>query len=119
MDERFRVVVRWAALILLGLGAGGLAWWVGVGSFAVLGGAVIALVCCVFVGASIWATYLRTDRQGDLAGPGLFRAVSLGFFGAGVIVGALTVGAIAAIAIAAAAGLIVLLLTREADRSAS
>ena len=110
MDERFRVVARWAALILLGVGAGGLASWVGVASFAVPIGAVVAFVCCVFVGATIWATYLRSDRQDDLLGPGVFRAVSLAFFGAGVVVGALT-GVSVAIVIAATTGLIVVVLT--------
>jgi hypothetical protein len=81
VDERFRVVVRWAALILLGVGAGGLASWVGVGPFAVLAGVVVAFVGGVFVGATIWATYLRSGRQDDLLGPSLFRAVSVGFLG--------------------------------------
>jgi hypothetical protein len=112
VDERFRVVVRWAALILLGVGAGGLASWVGVGPVAVLAGAVVTFACCVFVGATIWASYLRSDQQGALLGPWLFRAVSLGFFGAGGVVGALT-GASVAIAIAAVTGVVVLLMTRE------
>ncbi|MFL5682083.1 MAG: hypothetical protein ACJ77V_03510 [Chloroflexota bacterium] len=111
MDERFRVVVRWAALILLGVGAGGLASWVGVGPFAVLAGVVVAFVGGVFVGATIWATYIRSGRQDDLLGPSLFRAVSVGFLGVGVVVGALSSVGVG-IAIAAAAGLVVLLINR-------
>jgi len=97
MDERFRVVVPWAALILLGVAAGGFASWVGVATIAMLAGAVVAFSSGIFVFASVWASYLPSRRgDGDgLAAPGLFRAVDLGFFGAGVIVGAVTfVGAI-------------------------
>jgi hypothetical protein len=117
MDARFRVVVRWAALILLGVAAGGLTSWVGVGSLAVLTGAVVAFVMWAFVGATIWASYLRSDQQGALLGPGLFRAVNLGFFAAGVIVGAATFVSAVAVAIAGAAGLVAILLTRERGRS--
>ena len=119
MDDRFRVVVRWAALILLGVAAGGFASWVGVATFAMLAGAVVAFGCGVFVFASVWASYLPSRRgDGDgLAGPGLFRAVDLGFLSAGVIVGAVTFGGAIAIVIAATAGLVVLLLTRGSDPS--
>jgi hypothetical protein len=119
MDERFRVVVRWASLILLGVAAGGLASWVGVATLAMLAGAVVAFGCGVFVFASVWATYLPSRRGNgdDLAGPGLFRAVDFAFFGAGVIVGAVTFGGVIASAIAATSGLVALLLTRDSGSS--
>jgi hypothetical protein len=132
MNERFRVVVRWAATILIGVAVGGLAGLLGGGLVATLTGAVVLFGCGLFVGATIWATYLpalgdprRTqdtgemEQQADLLGPGLFRAVALGFFGAGVCVGGLTAVGGVAVAIAGAAGLIVFLATAErppADR---
>ena len=126
MSDRFRVAVRWAALILIGVAAGGLASQVGSATVAVLAGAVGLFVCGIIVGATVWATYIpalgrsrrppgtwEIEEQGDLLGAGLFRAVALGFLGAGVIVGGLTSLSIAAIAIAAAAGAIVLVITRD------
>jgi hypothetical protein len=125
MSEAFRVVVRWIATILIGAATGGAASQLGAGTAATLVGAVLLLGSGVFVGATIWATYIpivahpgrppepgEMEEQTDLRGPGLFRSVSLGFFGAGLCVGGLTaVGGY--LAIAAAAGVIALLLTLE------
>ena len=125
MNEAFRVVVRWIATILIGAASGGAASQLGAGTAATLLGAVLLLGCGVFVAATIWATYVpmlahprgplepgEREEPTDLRGPGLFRAVSLGFFGAGLCVGGLTaVGGY--LAIAAAPGVIALLLTLE------
>ncbi len=126
MSDRFRVVARWAALILVGVAVGGLASWLGAATVAVLVGAVVLFVCGVVVGATVWATYIPSlgrsrrqpgtweiDEQDQLLGAGLFRAVALGFLGAGVLVGGLTSLAAAGVAIVGVAGGIVLLITRD------
>ena len=126
VSARYRVVARWAALILIGVATGGLASLLGGETAAILIGAVVLFVCGVIVAATIWATYMASlgrsrrppgtweiEKQDDLVGAGLFWAVALGFLGAGVLVGGLTSLAIAPIGIVGAAGAIVLMVTRD------
>lgn len=129
MNEAFRTVVRWISLILIGAALGGVISTLGAGTIAAAIGGPLLLGSGVFVGATIWATYIpflahpgrpadleETQDQADLAGPGLFRAVNIGFFAAGLCGGALTtVGGY--LVIAAVAGVIALLLTLDPRRT--
>jgi hypothetical protein len=129
MSDAFRAIVRWISVILIGAALGGAVSMLGAGGFVTAIGSVLLLACGVFVGATIWATYIPfiahparpaepEDAQdhADLRGPALFRAVTIGFFGAGFCVGGLTaVGGY--LVVSGTAGLIALLLTLEPRRS--
>lgn len=98
MSALFWLVVRWIEAALIGLAVGSAALVLGFGSVSLLVGAVALLLGGVFVLASILANNVSLLSRGGsaegadaaLVGPRLLRATSLGFLGAGVVVGALT-----------------------------
>src|SRR4051794_6503167 len=104
--------MRWAAVLLTGAGLGGLAALNGYSVVATALGGVLSLISLAIVSATVLATYFTSGPVSQLAGSGLFRAVTLGFFGAGLAAGGLMTVAWPLV-IAGLAGLVVLLLTRE------
>jgi len=122
MNARFRAVARWIATILIGLGIGGVAVLLGQPSVAVDVGGVMLAIGGIFVGVTVRTTWLlpfwrpedRAAQYASLLTPGLFRAVAIGFLGAGICVGGLTAAGWP-VALAAVAGLVGLVLTRAPE----
>jgi hypothetical protein len=106
--------------MLIGVGIGGVVVLLGLPILAVGLGGVMVLVGGIIVGATMQTTWLLLplrrpeDRRAEYASlltPGLFRAVTVGFLGAGICVGGLAPGG-RPLALASAAGLVGLVLTR-------
>ena len=120
VNATFRAVVRWAATMLIGVGIGGTVALLGQPILAVGVGGLMLLVGGVIVGATMQTTWLLLPLRrpedwraeyASLLTPGLFRAVTAGFLGAGICVGGLAPSGLS-LALAAAAGLVGLVLTR-------
>jgi hypothetical protein len=110
-------VVRWTSVVLIGIAIGSVAITLGYGSMTLLLGAIALFVGAVFVGASIWATYLSPlfsepsvdSTSEELVGPGLVRATFLGFLGAGILVGSVSGNEIVGVLSGVTGGITILL----------
>ena len=108
-------------MVLTGVGLGGGASLLGLGEYAAVVGALVAIAGCLFVGITTnvwnisvvrrWTSGGAFDRY-DLLTRGLFRAVSAAFFGVGLLIGSDT-SASPVLLIRGVAGLTVLALMRE------
>lgn len=106
--------------MLIGVGIGGAMALLGQPILAVGLGGLMLLVGGVIVGATMQTTWLLLPLRrpedwraeyASLLTPGMFRAVTAGFLGAGICVGGLAPSGLS-LALAAAAGLVGLVLTR-------
>ena len=118
-------MVRLAATSLIAVGIGAVVRLAGLGDLALAAGSAMVLAAAVFVGATIWATYLPAihspgARPGDasprgqasLFGTPLFYALLVGTTGGGLLLGVASPIGVHGI-IPAAAGAVSVLLARE------
>jgi len=119
VNSAFRVLARFVGTTLVGVGIGGIAAFLAeptlvlaVGGLMVaVGGLVVGVTAMATWMIPLWPSQTPSAASASLLTPGLFRAITVGFLGAGIAAGSQQAVAWPSV-IAAATGVAALVLTR-------